>query len=1197
MKYIDKILNELSFRVSDGMPDFTNEQHLIKLYDILNDLNWDEEVINELLYNLSEGEDKVPNPNPKTKERWPEVTPETAAKYLAKQQDGAEEDGTTTKKPEPEESKPVDRTKFDKRSAKPKKSKQEYPSLQALTDSLGERDKDGNINLDVLIKSQKALHIDRAKGNAGMGGAVASEGESKFTDVASDDFEYPDSEDEKARVEKHKKNIKEKRKKGKYPNAEEKQILEALGLKPDSPEALEYMATREAYAEKQLDEIKKDKDSVYYKIGKAGFGGNKKPRPEEPTLSDPPTKKELAAHKKWEKKAKAWDEKEKAAEKAYKDWMKAAYDGGQETKRMLKDNKNFDETKPHKCVQSDPNLDDAVEGHLENEVKKSKQKYQACTDTPEGERKEKGFAGDPYDCSIENSDYVHYKNQHRLFHENRKYHDTYVIGHDKEGRMSIVSISNKKGGDMKDTQNNMTPKGRFFSIKKILGDEVAETVATALDDGIRKVTRVQKTSRETSATVKIDDTIVGRIQQKGVLSSSRRDNIDVRGQKRERRRVEGDPEEGPFTGKPSRGSEFGCWLEDQDPSITPERWEELNEPGNEKELLELMAKFNGDVDWHKANTTPVKMKDDVTDEPVDKNGRTKEQYDALSDEEKEEQGEWEQGTETWQPPYDPFTKTFIKIGEAVKHDELTEWKRKRKAEGKDPDTDIFNKERLAELEEKVEKGEPLTEEEKCLMMKLREQESVNQAHAGVIKSIDEADKNAEGGPFPDAEGNNGPHARGYIRSVMESLHFTRYIRMNDDDAESMIIQMGIEGAKPTDIRDCLADLSGYKPVPPDDPEDLIKHLEKKCKLNQSTTPPTIQITNDDGDQSLMEDTWRTAGTSQKVASGFGDSMRECIKGKAKARRPSSKEKSVEGEGIEEHNLDLLTEDWIDDKWYPAHTKSALKWALMRRTIPIYPKTMEKIIGKIPITSFHVTTLDHLDNVTRLLGTKKSMSTFTRMGKDSQLAKGKGIQTEGGVVFWLEGTLLARKYIDMQSEPDKTGRRWISSLIVFGREKQLVPFNAAKRKKIPDRDEWQDYEWEVKDKLMKKYGGGADNIKEYEAEVKKVLNKRANEIITAYITLSNNLLKKHKKLVKKNLSTPSRKGSSWWNEILIYNAKIKEIFVMSRASKKDLEWGDSKQKASLEKLISTATGDNPITIGTPAKYRKWYTDRKGKLDVY
>ena len=48
--------------------------------------------------------------------------------------------------------------------------------------------------------------------------------------------------------------------------------------------------------------------------------------------------------------------------------------------------------------------------------------------------------------------------------------------------------------------------------------------------------------------------------------------------------------------------------------------------------------------------------------------------------------------------------------------------------------------------------------------------------------------------------------------------------------------------------------------------------------------------------------------------------------------------------------------------------------------------------------------------------------------------------------------------------------------------------------------------------------------------------------------------------------------------------------------KDLDW-EGPQKASLEKLISTATGNNPITIGTPAKYRKWYTDRKGKLDDY
>ncbi len=39
--------------------------------------------------------------------------------------------------------------------------------------------------------------------------------------------------------------------------------------------------------------------------------------------------------------------------------------------------------------------------------------------------------------------------------------------------------------------------------------------------------------------------------------------------------------------------------------------------------------------------------------------------------------------------------------------------------------------------------------------------------------------------------------------------------------------------------------------------------------------------------------------------------------------------------------DLLMEDWIEDKWYPAHTKSALKRVLFHDDIPIYPKSMEK----------------------------------------------------------------------------------------------------------------------------------------------------------------------------------------------------------------------------------------------------------------
>ena len=49
-----KILNELSYRVSSGIPDLTNEQHLMKLWDILKEEKWPINARVELLKNLDE---------------------------------------------------------------------------------------------------------------------------------------------------------------------------------------------------------------------------------------------------------------------------------------------------------------------------------------------------------------------------------------------------------------------------------------------------------------------------------------------------------------------------------------------------------------------------------------------------------------------------------------------------------------------------------------------------------------------------------------------------------------------------------------------------------------------------------------------------------------------------------------------------------------------------------------------------------------------------------------------------------------------------------------------------------------------------------------------------------------------------------------------------------------------------------------
>ena len=55
----NKILLELSYRVSTGIPDLSNEQHLMKLWDILKEHNWNLNARVELLKNLNEKIDKV----------------------------------------------------------------------------------------------------------------------------------------------------------------------------------------------------------------------------------------------------------------------------------------------------------------------------------------------------------------------------------------------------------------------------------------------------------------------------------------------------------------------------------------------------------------------------------------------------------------------------------------------------------------------------------------------------------------------------------------------------------------------------------------------------------------------------------------------------------------------------------------------------------------------------------------------------------------------------------------------------------------------------------------------------------------------------------------------------------------------------------------------------------------------------------
>ena len=155
---------------------------------------------------------------------------------------------------------------------------------------------------------------------------------------------------------------------------------------------------------------------------------------------------------------------------------------------------------------------------------------------------------------------------------------------------------------------------------------------------------------------------------------------------------------------------------------------------------------------------------------------------------------------------------------------------------------------------------------------------------------------------------------------------------------------------------------------------------------------------------------------------------------------------------------LLTEDWLTHKgktlWYPAHTRTTMQLIYRGDSIALYPKQVESLFGKQPIQSFHVTSPDHLKTVKNILGKKKSISTFTRANFDSPLAKGKGIQTKGGgIIFYVRGNLLASRYMDFETIPDKTGRRWIEGHYITG---DRTIFNKA----------WRAAGWEKKIYNMK-----------------------------------------------------------------------------------------------------------------------------------
>jgi len=691
---IDKILTEWAYRVHDGMPNPKNSLHLVHLKESLEYLKIDEEVIDIMMNKLMEDKDDkyisigYGRYKEKGKEKDPDAptfTKDDRGNYIPVEKD-ADKEKKPSKKPE---EKPPSKSKIIKPKDNPFTKKDDDTIIDiSIKDTL-----DGG-NLDGIIQIQNDLQEKRDKGISGAGGPIASQGESiyvKNINSKLDISEYKEKHRDQIEIYKEKIN-------GRGLKADEKRTVLALGLSEE--DGIEYLATREHQSQEELKRIKEDKDSVFYKKGKKGFNGKDEP---------------------------------------YLEWCYAAFDGALETKRILENDTSLDTSQEYTTVQSEKEIDDEVESHLEEQVKNS-----------EGEDKE------------------YYEKELTSFKKFRKYHDTFVIGKDKNSRTHIVSVSNKKGDDLKDPHNNTTPAKRLNVIKERYGEDVAKKVTETLEEGIVKVSDTKQSAVKRSSELQIDDNI----------------------------------------SKVSETTEMSSYIDT------------LN---NHKAFREYLEENN-----HKYEELPIsgklKLMQDYSRMLI-QNGQ--------------------------KPAYEPFGKIATKIGEFTRTKKF-----RSKYSDIDYDSSAINE---------------------CINIKQDEKEAVSKTHKKVVEEVTHADKEIG---YP-KDNKNGPHTQGYIDSVLDVLHYNTYIDGGDG---KMILQMGINGTQPRHIRNCLKDLSGFdgETETSEGREELKKYLREQCTIDSDSG--AVYVESPDGRIQLAEDTWRTAGTSQKVASGFGSDIRKCIINKLSQER-------------------------------------------------------------------------------------------------------------------------------------------------------------------------------------------------------------------------------------------------------------------------------------------------------------------------
>ena len=221
-------------------------------------------------------------------------------------------------------------------------------------------------------------------------------------------------------------------------------------------------------------------------------------------------------------------------------------------------------------------------------------------------------------------------------------------------------------------------------------------------------------------------------------------------------------------------------------------------------------------------------------------------------------------------------------------------------------------------------------------------------------------------------------------------------------------------------------------------------------------------------------------------------------------------------------------------------------------IPLSPAIMRRIWPKpVRTTVFHLTDFTGLGKLKGMQGGKRSISAFFNI---DDIVIQTGIKSEGGYIIEMDADILIASQDDLSSQPDKTGRRWVTFQSLTNSPTDPMPGLGGGRKLIGMKKDIENMLWGII-KTHAEYPELDWSIDKawMELRTERVKDgKIMSLIIRDYLDGMEGVMKKNSRILGNLLTAYTKKriqdedpdsgDRPYWDELVVNNFKIKMVHI-------------------------------------------------------